>query len=304
MQAPILGFVYAPAGSEVRAINGVAGASTQGSPLALPEGITGISFAPGQKSAIVARTSGASVGVVSFLGANPGALVSIPRGISQPDIIAFSPNGTDAALYSALEGQLQVVTGLPDNPQVTRNIGSAELPDAVRVLAIADDGVTLLEGTVHSAVYLLAASGPQLLESVPDLRGILFNPKTSDALIFDRNGGTLSLLQSVSSSPTSRPLASGLTGLDGTIALQTNGRRAVITSTNANHLWQVDLQSLQVQDLQLPTTPAMLTPLRANGDYLLSWQPGQLAWVVDTNQEKGTVYLVPAAAQAQAALAR
>jgi hypothetical protein len=29
-----------------------------------------------------------------------------------------------------------------------------------------------------------------------------------------------------------------------------------------------------------------------------------LAWVVDTNQEKGTVYLVPAAAQAQAALAR
>ena len=78
----------------------------------------------------------------------------------------------------------------------------------------------------------------------------------------------------------------------------------MITSTNANHLWQVDLQNLQVQDLQLPSAPAMLTPLRTNGDYLLSWQPGQLAWIVDTNQEKGTVYLVPAAAQAQTALAR
>jgi hypothetical protein len=304
MQAPMLGFVYATDGSEVRAINGIPGASTQGLPLALPAGVTAIDFAPGQKSAIVERTNGAPVGVISFLGASPGAIVPIPGGISQADIVAFSPSGAGAALYSASEGQLQVVAGLPDNPQLIRNIGSGELPDAVRALAIADDGLTLLEGTVHSAVYLLAGSGPQLLESVSDLGGILFNPKSNDALIFDRNGGTLSLLQSVSSTRTSRPLASGLAGLEGTIALQTNGRRAVVTSTNANHLWEVDLQSLQAQDLQLPTTPVMLTPLRANGDYLLSWQPGQLAWIVDTNQAKGAVYLVPAAAQAQSALAR
>ena len=99
-------------------------------------------------------------------------------------------------------------------------------------------------------------------------------------------------------------LASGLTGLDGSIALQTNGRRAVITSTNANHLWEIDLQSLQAQNLKLSAAPTMLQPLRANGDYLLSWQPGQLAWIVDTNQEKGAVYLVPAAAPAQSSLAR
>ena len=139
---------------------------------------------------------------------DPGVLVPIPGGISQADIIAFSPNGADAVLYSASQGQLQIVTGLPDNPQVTRNIGNAELPDAVRVLAIADDGLTLLEGTVRSAVYLLAASGPQALENVSDLGGILFNPKTTDALIFDRNEGTLSLLRvSAAHLPAARLLA-------------------------------------------------------------------------------------------------
>jgi hypothetical protein len=69
-------------------------------------------------------------------------------------------------------------------------------------------------------------------------------------------------------------------------------------------LWEIDFQSLAVQDMQLPTTPAMLEPLRLSGHYLLTWQPGQPAWILNTNQEKGAVYFVPAAVEARAALAR
>jgi hypothetical protein len=304
MQSPVLGFVYSANGSEVRTINGVSGASTQGLSLALPDGITGISFAPGQKSAIVERSNGASLAVISFSNASPGALVPIPGAISQPSIVAFSPNGANVALYAAGAGQLQVVTGLPNQPQVSRALGSSDLPDVAKALAIADDGVTLLEGTAHDALYLLSGGGPQLLENLSDLEGISFNPKTSDALIFDRGGSSLSLMQNVSTLPTSRQVAGGLTGLAGTVALQTNGRKAVVTSTSANHVWEVDLESLQVQQLQLPATPSMLTPMWTSGDYLLSWQPGQLAWIVDTNQPKGAVYWVPAAAPAQSAQAQ
>ncbi len=304
MQTPVLGFVYSPNGGEVRTINGVSGASTQGSSLALPEGITGISFAPGQKSAIVERSNGASLAVISFSDASPGALVPIPGAISQPNIVAFSPNGVSVALYAAAGELLQVVTGLPNQPQVSRTLGSSDLPDGAKALAIADDGVTLLEGTAQDALYLLSGGGPQLLENLSDLEGMSFNPKTSDALIFDRGGSTLSLLQNVSTLPASRQIAGGLTGLGGTVALQTNGRKAVITSTSANHLFEVDLKSLQVQELQLSTPPSMLTPMWTSGDYLLSWQPGQLAWIVDTNQPKGAVYWVPAAAPVQAAHAR
>jgi DNA-binding beta-propeller fold protein YncE len=296
MQSPVLGFVYA-AGGEVRTIQGIPGASTLSDPLALPDGVTSIEFAPGQQFAVFEQTNGASIGVITFSSVGTGPLIPIPGGISQPDIISFSPNGTAVALYSASEGRLQVIGGLPNQPQLNREMSSSELPGAVRLLALADDGVTLLEGTADSAVYLLAGSGPQLLESVSDLGGMVFTPKSNDALIFDRDGSTLSLLQGVSGVRSSRQLASGLAGLEGTIGLQTDGSRAIVTSANTNHLWQIDLQSLQVQDVQLPTEPAMLQPLRVSGQYLLSWQSGRPAWILDTSQEKGAVYFVPALVQ-------
>ena len=304
MRSPVLGFVYTGSGSEVRAINGIPGSSTLGSPLALPAGVTGMAFAPGQEFALVEGASGASIGVISFSGTTPGSLVQIPGAVSRPGVISFSPNGASAALYSASEGRLQVLTGLPNQPQLTREIGSSDLPDAVRLLVIADDGTTLLEGTVNNAVYLLASGGAQLLENVQDLEGMVFTPQSNDALIFDRGAGTLSLLQGVSTVRSNRLLASGLTGLEGQVELQTDGGRAVLTSASANHLWEVDLQSLQVQDLQLPTAPGMLQHLRLSGQYLLSWQSGQPAWILNASQEKGSVYFVPAAAQAGTALLR
>ena len=301
MQTPLMGFASAISGGEVRAINGVPGASVLGAPLELPDGIAAIDFAPGQKSAIVQRTDG-SIGVISFAAAEPGPVTPVPGAIAQPDMVVFSPNGTVAVLYSTSLGRLQVLAGLPDKPQLTRDMQSGQFPGAVRVFAVADDGTTLVEGTVNSAVYLLAADGAQLLESVSDLGGIVFRPKSNDALIYDRNGGVLSLMQGVTSSHSSQALASGLTGLEGTIAFQVSGRMAVITSTNANRLWQVNLQTLQAQNLSLPITPEMLKPLRVAGEFLLDWQPGGLAWIVDTNQAKGAVYMVPAAAQAQVAM--
>ncbi len=303
MQSPVLGFVYG-AGSEVRSIDGIPGASTLSSPLPVPAVVASLIFAPSQKYALVERTDGASLGLMSFSGANPGPLVPIVGGISQPNVISFSPNGGAAALYSDSEGRLQVFAGLPDNPQLAREIKSGDLPGVVRLLALADDGVTLLEGTVNNTVFLLAGSAPQMLASVADLGGMVFTPQSNDALIFDRGEGALSLLKGVGGERSRRLLASGLTGLEGNVDLESDGARVVITSTRARHLWEIDFHSLAVQDIQLPTTPAMLEPLRVSGHYLLAWQPGQPAWILNTNQERATVYFVPAAVEAQAALAQ
>ncbi|MGO8786125.1 MAG: hypothetical protein ACLQVL_01910 [Terriglobia bacterium] len=303
MQSPILGFVSATDGSEARAILGIPGASMLSRPLALPAGVTNLNFAPGQRYAIVEAASGGPIGVMTFPSANPGPLVEISGAISRPDIVSFNPTGTAAVVYSASEGRLEVLSGLPATPRIAREINGADLPNAVRLLALADDGVTLLEGGADSSVYWLAdGSGPQLLATAGDLEGAAFVPKSSNALIFDRNGGSLSLLQNVGSSPSNRSLVGGLTDLGGKIAVQVTAGRALITSASANHLYQVDLQSLRVQDLQLPATATMLEPLRASGKYLLSWQSGQPAWLVDASGQTGAVYFVPAANSAASRL--
>jgi hypothetical protein len=304
LQSPMLGFAYTSSQTEVRVINGVSGASTQGAALSLPVGVTSINFAPSQKSALVEVAGGGAVGAVSFQASQPGPLVTIAGAIAQPDIIAFSPTGAAAALYSASEGHVQVIAGFPSSPQLTRDLTGAQLPAAPQMLAIADDGVTLLEGTADNAIYLLSSNSPELLGNVSALGGIVFNPKSTNLLIFDRGAGTLTLMPNVGGVPSEQVIADGLTGLDGTVLIASDGRNALIGGTNVKSVWEVNLQTSQKYTLSLQTPPVMLTPLRVTGDYLVAWQPGGLAWIIDTNPPQGAVYLVPAAATAQAEVVR
>lgn len=301
MQPAMLGFVSTAGGSEVRAILGIPGASSLSQPLAMPSGVTNLHFAPGQNYALGSGAAGASLGVVTFSTASPGPVVEIPGAISQPDLIAFSPNGASAAIYSASMGQIQVLNGLPTSPRVAFQMGSTDLAAGVRLLAIADDGVTLIEGTAGNAVYRLGeGTAPQLLATVGDLEGIAFVPRSENALVFDRSAGELSMLQAVNSMSSSHLLVDKLSGLGGEINLQVASGTALITSSTANRLWQIDLQSLNVQSVQLPASATALAPLRTSGRYLVSWQSGQPAWILDTTGPTAAVFFVPANVDAAA----
>jgi hypothetical protein len=337
IQSPVLGFVYAADISELRTILGIPGASRLSGPLALPSGVINVIFAPGQQCALAEQANGAPISVIAFPAANPVALVEIPNAIAHPDIVAFSPSGGNAAVYSVSEQRLQIITGLLSTPRVARDIASGALPDDAQLLAIADDGITLLEGTVSNDVYILVeASGPQFIHSAEDLGGMAFTPGSHDLLVFDPNSGTLSLLQNVVSRPQLPPrlpgpdavgfragakdtpvldgngdpgtpvspptvtpvsitIASGLTGFTGNVFLQADSHVATITSTAANDLAEVDLQNRLVQHLRLPANAAALQPLRTPGKYLLSYQAGQPALILDTSGTQASLYFIPAA---------
>jgi hypothetical protein len=317
IQGPVLGFVYggdyselrpalgtprAPsfgARSELRPILGIPGASVLGAPVVVPSGVTGVYLAPSQNYALLAQSTAGFIGLMTFQGGVEGSLTAICGALSQPDIVSFSPSGNTAALYSKTEGRLQLITGLPDSPELARDIPRNDLPDDVGFLAVADDGVTLLEGTVHSALYLLPEGGtPRFLHSAEDLGGMVFAPGASDVVVYDRGTGTAFLLHEVNLSSSYEPLAKGLTGLSGNVFLQVNRGSAILGSANTNSLWQIDLQSLQVQNIHLPGLPLTLQPLRTSGDYLLFYQPGLPAWILDSNGEAGVVSLVPASTTA------
>lgn len=337
IQSPVLGFVYAADISELRTILGIPGASRLSGPLALPSEVINVIFAPGQQCALAEQANGAPISVIAFPAANPVPLVEIPNAIAHPDMVGFSPSGGNAVVYSVSEQRLQVITGLLSTPRVAREMGFAALPDDVQLLAIADDGITLLEGTVNNDVYILAeASGPQLIHSAEALGGMAFTPGSRDLLVFDPSSGTLSLLQNVVSPPRLPPrppgpvalalgagakgtpvldgnggpgtpvsppsmtpkcitLASGLTGFTGTVFLQADSHVATITSTAANDLAEVDLQNRLVQHLRLPANAAALQPLRTPGKYLLSYQAGQPALILDTSGTQASLYFIPAA---------
>lgn len=297
MQTPVLGFVNSAEQGELRLLLGIPGASALGEPLAIPAGLRDLFFAPNQSYALLAPKADSFLGLMTFQGAEEGAVVSICGAIPQPDIVAFSPGGSTAALYSRAKGRLQVITGLPDSPQLVRVVLGSDLPDEVRYLAVADDGVTLAEGTVHNAVYVLPQLGlPRLLYTAGELQGMAFAPRTGDLVAFDRAAGTAFLLQDVEGASAYASLADGLSGLDGNVFLQTSRAGAVIASTKSNTLWEINLQSSKVQNIPLPGMPQMLQPLRISGDFLLFFRTGLPAWILDSNSAEGGISFVPAGA--------
>ncbi len=309
VQSPVLGFVAsAPAAgrhgqqtpgltlsssaTEVRAILGVPGAAMVGTPVPLPRGIASVYFAPGENYALVEQLEG-TMALVEFSGAQAGPLLAVPGAISRPDIVAFNPSASAAAIFSAGEGRVLIITGLPGSPQVSADISVAGLP-GIQMLALADDGATLLAGTSDGRVLVLRASGsPELAYSAGALGGIAFAPASTNALVFDGDGSKALLLQNVASAPAVRLLAEGLPGLSGAAVLQFDGGAAVVGAMNAKGLSRIDLETLHVDNMTLPAGLTMLQPLRAPHRFLLSAQPGQPAWILDTSGAAGAVYFVP-----------
>jgi len=313
MQAPVLGFVsIAPArpggrrvdpGSEpvfsgtrprLSAIVGVPGSAVVSGPLAIPASVASIHFAPGQQYAIVEMEPGEPVALAQFAGAQMLPPSELPTSLRAPDLISFSPSASAAVLFSKAESRLAVLTGLPGAPQVARQIDGADLPAGLRELAIADDGATVIAGTSDGRALLLASDRSQrLLYSVADLGGMAFVPGSTDAVVFDREGGRAVLIANAATAPAMRPLAEGLAPQTGATMLQVDSRAALISATGTKDVWRIDLRTQQVQDIRLSSALTMMQPLRAAGRYLLSAQPGQPAWVLDTSSETSTVYFVP-----------
>ena len=294
IQKPLLGFVYDKDAGEVRAILGVPGALVFSDPLALPAEVRNVHFAPGQKYAIVERSDGAPVSLLRFPGVNPGDLTEIPSSIVEPSIVSFSPDGGSVAVYSSSEGLLEIITGLPDTPRLLRDLTRDDLPGDVKLLAVSDGGTTL-EGTVNGEVYRLPlGAAPEFVFSVTDLGGLAFAPSSDDALLFDHDGGRAILFENVTGAVSHRLLADELKELDGPVILHLNDGTARITSAASSHFWQIDLRTLEVQDLSLPGAPAMLEQLRTSGKFLLSSESGQPAWILDTTGLRGSFYFVPA----------
>jgi len=316
--SPVVGLVSSTNRVEVRAILGVPGAALLSAPLPVPADVTRLYFAPGQQYALAERggsskpqyasrsraaslrTASLPLAVVTFTGAQLGALNPV-IGIAEPDIVSFSPSGGAAVLYSTSEAQLEVLTGLPSSPQISLQIARSSLPDDPQFLAIADDGVTLLEGSVHNAVYLIGSSTqPSLIFSATTLAAMIFAPASSTAAVFDSATGSVSLLQNVSGSPSTRLLTSGLSNLGPAAMVQFDSSAVLVTGSGSNTLWRIDSNTSQSQQVQLPALPASIAPLQLPHRFLLSWSSGQPAWMLDTSGPAQAVYFIaPGGGQAQ-----
>ena len=290
LRAPVLGYLLQEDPLELRAISGIPGAAVRGEPLPLPEDVTRLRLAPGHGFALAERGESDPAAVL-LLDGRAALAAPVPGALARAGLVVFSPNGGAAALYSAGEMRLQVLTGLPLQPRVLRDIEASGLV----ALAVSDDGEMLLTADAQGLVCVSRSAGErQLVFRAESLAGMTFLPRRREAVVGDRGRGDIFLLGGFNDAVYSRLIASGLEG-PGDVRAAADGRSVLVAGGEGNRVWIVDIASATARALDLPAGPAFLEPLRLPDTYLFASPPGEPAWLLVRSPDETRSYFIPGA---------
>ena len=294
LTAPVTGYFADPSAPELRSILGLPGALRYGDPLPLPRGTTCVRVAPGRDFAWVER--GEAAPAVLFLSGGPvDRLTPVEGALAAAGWVAFSPGATAVVLYSSSSGRLQVLTGLPDAPRVSRDLDASVLPEQPVAAAVSDDGNLLLAAS-PGAVYLIPPAGAaQMVLSGGDIRSLAMMPNGLDAVAAEGSTGSVYLLRRLASAPVARTLVSGLVGI-GKVQPAWDGGSVFVAQPGASAVSIVDATTGGAQSYGVDVPPVALDPLNIHDAFLISARPGEAGWIFLRNGPDARAVFVPAAA--------
>ncbi len=303
---PIVGYITGSGLSDLRPILGTVTSAHLGDLLPVPDETTHLYLPPKQRYALIRRNSDESIAVwiLDRSAANPDekqAIRLIPGVLQRPTLVAFSPTGEAAVLYSRDSNRLQLVAGLPFSPSVARQLSTADLGDLSNI-ALTDDATLVLAAradgsfifSLHGARWQAWASG-----FTPHARS--FVPNTHDLVISDITQGLVVLVQNLSDTPDAyRILAQGIQA--DFLSVARHGELLLAGSTGGQ-LWTIESRTGAVTSIASRATVNSLSALRESDTFLLSSSPA-LSLLKLTESDSGPVVSIHSAAANQPREAR
>jgi hypothetical protein len=298
-----LGFVFDTRMSALRPLSGIPGATVLGAPLDSGGPIRKAYVAPRQNYAVALTDSGAVV--VQFVSGTDPAVVT-PLGIDSAAacIVSLSPNGAAAALYSANEALIRIVTGLPGAPVLARSVPVGTVSGSIRLLAISNDAAVLIavthdsnpDSTSSDAVVIVDNDGNgQNLTNSTHVSALQFAGDAHDLLLTDSSDDTLSIIQGLPDAAAYKVLADGSAGISGPVALNIslNGNLVVANGRTSNILL-LDSGGVPIGTYPCQVAPTVLTRLNGNTVFLLNiFSNNDPLWLFDGDSPTPRVMFVP-----------
>jgi hypothetical protein len=288
LSGPVLGYVAQDSPLELRAILGVPGSAVFSDPLPLPKNASRLYLAPDQSYALVERP--AADPALLPLGASQVVAATLTGVIQTANFVAFSPRGQSAVLYSAARSRLQVIAGLPDAPQLARDLDTTTFLEQPVDGAISDDATRLLLTSPNEVYQLLPSGLLQPLLSVGGAAALAFLPNSSQAAIADRGSGSAYLW----STGVPSLLVGGLAAV-GEMRPASDGLSLWLTDPAGNNISSLGLKTAELRTFKVPVSPLKLQGLAVRDMFLLASDPGQPAWILFQQGGEALATFVPAA---------
>src|SRR5690242_3260576 len=195
--AAVLGFLPGPGPLELSAILGVFGAARLGDPVVAPKTASRLYVSTGQQYALVEQNSDAPLSVWD-LAANTG-LTPITGALPHLDLVTFSPRGNSAALYAREAGQIQVIGGMPNQPELRKTL-SLLSTSAASMMAVSDDAnVVIVRDSTGEALISNDGKSWQPFYGAYSPSAWTFIPKTHDLIVADKQENAIFLIEQAGS---------------------------------------------------------------------------------------------------------
>jgi hypothetical protein len=226
INGPSLGYVFDTNAGSVRPLTGIAGSATIGGTLNLGYAITSAISLPDERYILAATQEGSNL-VTANLSVDP-PLTRIVPGASNSSDISLSPNGRAAAISVPGGNLIQVVTGLPDKPEVTLEISTSALPAAQPHRAIVNDDssvllVSFMDNGRENIYRWNGTEGFRFLASTAQLGGMMFLGQ-SDAIFADRDSNEVFAARDVNRASITQFIAGPEDGVSNPIAIAASGK--------------------------------------------------------------------------------
>jgi len=276
ISVPTLGYLLDATGLSLTPIRGLASAPSLGEPINKPNG-TGQIFLPPRQHYALAELPGTGGIAVWHLArrhiADARDIVDPISGFNgKADVIAFSPTGRSAAIYSTSEQRIKVVAGLPGNPSVLARIAQSSSGEPTNIF-ISDDGRLVLTTNTNGQVSLSVDGAPlHTLAWTYSPMTLSFVSNTHNLLVSDDRQKQLLLIQNVEA-PNAPPLLPGSNIQPDHLAVCNDGGTIAALDAKNQKLWVMDAKSLAVTAVPVTQQADELMILRDGHTLLLSASP-------------------------------
>lgn len=298
-----LGYVFDTRISALRPLSGIPGAAVLGAPVDSGGPVRTAYVAPRQNYAVALTDSGAVV-VQLVSGADPAVVTPLGVDSAAAGIVALSPNGAAAALYSANEALVRIVTGLPGAPVLARSVPFGVVSGSVRLLAISNDAAILTavthdnsaDSTSPDAVVVVDNDGnAQGLANSTHVSALQFSADTHDLLLTDDSDNTLSVIQGLPNAGAYKVIADSSAGIAGPVALNTSSNgNIVVANGRAANILVFDSGGSPLGAYPCLVAPTGLSRLNGNAVFLLNViSNDDPLWIFDGDSSTPRVMFVP-----------
>ena len=308
---PVLGYLFDSPTLRMRPLLGIPGASYVGDALPIGFAPRFVEVSPSQEYAVGVEAESGDVYLIDLRSPLPAAQ-RLSQASAGADRAFLSPLGKAVAFYHRQARQVEIVTGLPDEPNLAGRVDLSSVPGMVTALAVSDDGKALAiaasEGGNGSLFVAAPDADVRLVGPLGRANALAFVNDAGDLLVADAGRSEIVRIRNFSAGAEWTVLASRQDGLDQPVAVGITRDNTTVFAVSASdrRIARMPLSGGAISFVDCPCSPTGLHALAPGAVFRLTADSNAPLYVLDTRPRNGDlsseprVLFIPAADQTPA----